>query len=208
MRIVVDSREKEHVRKWLFKRGVRYDVEALPTGDYLFVGDDGKRVLVERKTVNDLIGSYRSGRLKDQFTRMSKEECPILLVTGTVEEVKKYVKVEPTFVQKVMSDAIVKFKFRGVIWMVTNEKDTNVHREGLIFMADMMKSMSMGNMDIVDSVNKKVTKRDINVKSIVDVKKGSAKRCKKCGKVKEMYNYKETKFWLCQTPGCGDSGDI
>jgi len=183
--IIVDSREKKHVRAWLFKRGIRYTVEALKTGDYLFYDKDRNvRILVERKTVSDLFGSFRSGRLKQQMKRMSEESTPMLLVTGDTKELERFTRVDPQIVSKVMSDAIVKYGFKGVIWMVGIGQDT--HEKGLVFMADMLKNMELGNLGKIDEIKKKRRKRNA---------------CESCGVVKTKITIGDKSSWICLN-GC------
>ena len=182
--LIVDSREKKFVRQWLWKKGIRYNVEALKTGDYLFYDDNRDvRILVERKTVSDLVGSFRSGRLKDQMKRMSEEAVPILLITGDPKELERYVKIDKNIVSKIMSDAVVKFGFKSVIWMIGVGQET--HEKGLVFMAEMLKNMELGNLDRMDKVKKerkrkdqcgmcgrKMIRIDLNGKTAIICKKG------------------------------------
>lgn len=58
---------------------VRLEVTELDTGDFVVA----ERVTVERKTVTDLLGSLRTGRLFRQAAKLkSRAERPVLLVEG------------------------------------------------------------------------------------------------------------------------------
>jgi len=81
MTIIVDSHEPESIAKALGGHRI-----PLPEGDYLFYGKDNIRILVERKTVSDLLNSLREKRLHDQLRRMLSQPntVPILLIEGNL----------------------------------------------------------------------------------------------------------------------------
>ena len=91
MKVLVDSFEA-YLAKSL-KKLCKPELVKLPVGDLLIVGDDGALV-VERKTVADLISSIRSNRLWSQLLRMMKTEVilgyevkrRLLLVQGSFWE--------------------------------------------------------------------------------------------------------------------------
>jgi len=78
--IIVDKREErsgiaEHLRR--LGLSVRYEI--LEVGDYLLPGD----IIVERKTVSDLISSILDGRLFDQASNLaSATKYPTLILEG------------------------------------------------------------------------------------------------------------------------------
>ena len=67
--VILDTREPESITKLTFD--VPTSTQALPCGDAWLSTDDGI-VIVERKTVSDLLGSISDGRLFDQASRMAK----------------------------------------------------------------------------------------------------------------------------------------
>lgn len=84
MRLSVDSREDMKYFKFLKDAFPNHDVErvALKTGDYV-----SDKVMVERKSLQDLHQSTFNGRLNDQIGRMVLDErLPVLLVTGNLKE--------------------------------------------------------------------------------------------------------------------------
>ena len=159
--VIVDSREKADIKKYLYVKGVKFKTAALTTGDYLFYDDKHPdiRVLVERKNIGDLISSLYDGRIEKQFKRMSEEEFPILLVTGTVKDLSKHIpfKVEQDAVEKVLSDAVVRYGFRSVIWIVNGFKDPK--KEGLLFVTQLLKNLVNGNLDNIPA-KKAIRKTD------------------------------------------------
>jgi len=147
--LTIDSREKKEIRAYLWKRGIKYNVDALKTGDYLFTDPKNPniRVLVERKSIADLVSSYLDGRIQSQFARLSKEPFPILLVTGKIADLRGKLPFRPDekLVEKVLAIAVVKYGFRSVIWIVGGFKDPK--HEGLVFLANTFKELSLGNLD-------------------------------------------------------------
>lgn len=82
--VIVDTREKNSmVPSYLFERKVKVLFRKLDVGDYL-VGD----LLIERKEVNDFVGSFCSGRLKKQLNNLLDFERRVLLIEGYFENVK------------------------------------------------------------------------------------------------------------------------
>ncbi len=83
----MDTRERgSGVPEALAEMGTAIIYEQLGVGDYV-VSD---RVVVERKTVPDLLESLFDGRLFDQARRMSEYyEIPVVIVEGRVEELRR-----------------------------------------------------------------------------------------------------------------------
>ncbi len=145
--LIVDSREQENVRRVLDSYGVKYKIEALPTGDYEIRTTEGD-VTIERKTVPDLIGSLMSGRLESQMRRLSQKNCPILLITGSFSEYKKYAK-NSKFTQDQMigaiSSCIVRYGLRCVIWIQSSH--SNPHSAGIAMISKLLMKIKEGKLD-------------------------------------------------------------
>jgi len=79
--IITDCHEPESIAKALDSCQV-----SLPEGDYLFYGKGNIRILVERKTVSDVLNSLREKRLQDQLRRMltQPDTISILLIEGNL----------------------------------------------------------------------------------------------------------------------------
>ena len=59
----------------------------LPEGDYLFIGKNGEKVLIERKAVYDLYGSFSKGRVQNQLTRcLAATTDTYLLIEGGLKD--------------------------------------------------------------------------------------------------------------------------
>lgn len=79
--LMIDSREPEWVQKLTFN-GLPTMVTMLEHGDLAAVCSDGRTILIERKTVDDLLSSIADGRLLNQAARMvSQTRWCYLLVT-------------------------------------------------------------------------------------------------------------------------------
>ncbi len=86
MRIVVDKREKNSgIPELLKQSGVFVDFATLKVGDYVVFDN----VVIERKTVSDLLTSFYDGRLFIQCSEMVKHfSTPLLIVEGNIEDLK------------------------------------------------------------------------------------------------------------------------
>jgi len=146
--LIVDSREQENVTKMLDKLGIKYDRAKLLTGDYQMEDADGVKVTMERKTVPDLIGSLMSGRLEEQMRRLANEPCPILLITGSFSEYKKFAKFSKFTVdqlQGAVASCIVKYGLRCVIWIQSSSD--HPHSYGLGIGCKILQKVSEGKID-------------------------------------------------------------
>ena len=81
--IIVDKREERSgIAEFLRRLGLSVRYEVLEVGDYLLPGD----VLVERKTVSDLISSLLDGRLFDQAANLvSVTKNPTMVIEGDMK---------------------------------------------------------------------------------------------------------------------------
>src|SRR3972149_10493653 len=85
LRIIVDEREKKSGIPDLLKAvGVNIEIKTLPVGDYIVAPE----IVVERKSIRDLISSIFDGRLFDQCNRLKEHfEHPAILMEGNVDEI-------------------------------------------------------------------------------------------------------------------------
>ena len=159
--IILDSREKSSIRDILKSYGVKFKVEALSCGDFEIRTPEGK-VTIERKTVTDFIGSLMSGRLESQMRRLANMPCPMLLITGTFDDFKKYAR-KSTFTQDQMIGAIasctIKYGLRGIYWIQTAE--SRPHETGVAFISKLLIKMKEGKLDEIP--DRKLKSKDGNV---------------------------------------------
>jgi Fanconi anemia group M protein len=81
--LFVDVHE-DKLQRMLTKENIEYQVEALPVGDFV-----KSNVVIERKTIEDFIGSVRSGRLWTQLLQMQEnyEKC-YLIISGSFKNIQ------------------------------------------------------------------------------------------------------------------------
>jgi DNA excision repair protein ERCC-4 len=84
LRIVVDKREKNSgIPELLKESGIFVDFATLKVGDYIVFNN----VVIERKTISDLLSSFYDGRLFIQCSQLVKHfTSPLLIVEGNIIE--------------------------------------------------------------------------------------------------------------------------
>jgi ERCC4-type nuclease len=77
MRLIIDIREQDLIdacKMWLEREpgisGITVETESLPIGDILMKTDEKEVLIVERKTLADLISSIKDGRYEEQSHRL------------------------------------------------------------------------------------------------------------------------------------------
>lgn len=146
--LVVDSREQNNVRKVLDQYGIKYKLRTLDTGDYLIKNKEGHEVLLERKQMTDFISSMMDGRLESQMRRMSQHPMPMLLLTGSFAEYRKYAKTTKLTADHVIgavASCVVKYGLRCVMWV--QSADNKPHATGVVLATRVMKKISEGKLD-------------------------------------------------------------
>lgn len=75
----IDAREPEIIKNQLGDLG---EISALTVGDFLFIGkfDGIPRLIIERKTIPDLICSIKDGRFREQRTRLMETNAKIIYI--------------------------------------------------------------------------------------------------------------------------------
>jgi DNA excision repair protein ERCC-4 len=104
LRIIVDEREKKSGIPDLLKAvGVNIEVRTLPIGDYIVAPE----IVVERKSIRDLISSIFDGRLFDQCNRLREHfQHPVILMEGDVDEIEEFTENPLVFYGAISSIAI------------------------------------------------------------------------------------------------------
>ncbi len=158
--LIVDTREKDNTIKALEQAGIRYKRETLPTGDLKISTQDGT-VIVERKQMTDFIQSLLSGRLEEQMRRLSQEQCPGLVLTGSFAEYRKYAKSTRFTVDHVIgavASCVVKYGLRFVIWIQGGS--TQPHAAGIVLTSKIIKKIAEGKIDNIP--DRKLKKNSID----------------------------------------------
>jgi len=120
-RILVDSREAASgIPEILRKRGLYVQMKALDIGDYIV-----SYYAVERKTVQDFIGSLYKGRLFEQAQRMSRSYTDYLLVVeGDIQEVLADLQ-NPRIYWGALLDLAINFGFK-ILFTLDQEQTADV----------------------------------------------------------------------------------
>ena len=101
MNIKVDCREQELIQKIKYYidqipkfANINLVSENLPIGDIIIYDDKEEKLIIERKSVNDLMSSIKDGRYEEQSYRLSGIQHPnhniIYLIEGNVNNVMRF----------------------------------------------------------------------------------------------------------------------
>ena len=78
MKIKIDNREEELIKNINFLianipsfKDIQVIIETLPLGDIIIYNDDSEKLIIERKSVNDLLSSIKDGRYEEQSYRLN-----------------------------------------------------------------------------------------------------------------------------------------
>jgi len=78
MKIKIDNREEELIKNINFLianipsfKDIQVIIETLPLGDIIICDDDSEKLVIERKSVNDLLSSIKDGRYEEQSYRLN-----------------------------------------------------------------------------------------------------------------------------------------
>ncbi len=169
MPVLVDSREPRKVKDFLKAGGIDFEIRQMETGDVLCWNqtEPEVQVLIERKRLDDLISSYYSKRMGEQFQRMSEEKFAILVITGNLQDVldklPPKVKVMPLIIEEIIAMAVIRYNFRSVIWMVDGVND--VHQSGFLTVVKCIQKVVDGQLDAIPQKKVKLSK-DLRVNTL------------------------------------------
>lgn len=153
--IIIDSREQNEEQEYFKRNNIPYRTEALSCGDYAAEDNNGNRVVIERKEIKDYIASLFEGRLDDQLGRLSREDCPILFISGELKEYYDAVpgtsKFTPEQFYGSLASAIVRYGLRSVIW---NQCECS-HSETLGIIVKVLNETIKGNIDKIPKRKKR-----------------------------------------------------
>ena len=198
--IIVDDRERDII-KYLRAKDIEYKIQRLDVGDYLFKNDD-LNIIVERKNINDLVSSYISGRLYKQFKKLSEQAIPILLVTGSMSDVSdRLPTVSHSIVEHITSEAVIRYGFRSVIWILGPFDDPK--NKGVLFLLNAFKELQDRNYDKISlKSRKKYSHKTQAIVSTFGVSEGVAEQLlKRFGNLKGIMGATDNK--LLEVPGLG-----
>jgi DNA excision repair protein ERCC-4 len=153
--IIIDTREQYEEEQYFKNHDIEYRKESLPCGDYAAEDSNGNRVVIERKEIKDYISSLFEGRLDDQMARLAQEDCPILFISGELQEYYDAVPGESRFSKSQfygsISACIVRYGLRCVVW---NQCECS-HEETLGIIVKVLEQTSMGHIDKIPKRKKR-----------------------------------------------------
>jgi ERCC4-type nuclease len=87
MELILDTREHDLINLITLPKTVKQ----LDIGDILINNPDGLSILIERKTINDLIASIKDGRYKEQKARLQTYQGQVIyIIEGTLLKSNSY----------------------------------------------------------------------------------------------------------------------
>ena len=115
--MIIDNREKDLINL-LNEKNISFDTENLELGDILYKSNNNDILLIERKTVDDLMASIKDGRHREQKLRLLKKQnegCEIFyLIEGSILYNKNKDTLYSAILNTLMRDNI-KIIFTGLI---------------------------------------------------------------------------------------------
>jgi len=145
MKIILDDREQQlyhlvNEKNEILDLKLTIEKKTLPLGDIVFVDDDGKELLiVERKSLSDLVASIKDGRYDEQSYRLIHSSGLyrhhiMYLIEGGMSQV-----LNPTEKKMIYSSMLTLQLYKGFSIM----KTTSIHEtaEWIIYSANKLSSM-------------------------------------------------------------------
>lgn len=203
MGIYLDSREPAKFKRLFDAHGLKYEIRQLVTGDVVMWNDaePESQVVIERKRLDDLISSYYSKRMGEQFERLSEEKFAVLIITGNLDEVLRKMpknisaRVMPQIIEEVISMAVIQYNFRSVIWLMDGVQD--VHESGFLMMVKCIQKVVNGNLDSIPQKKIKLSKdlRVNTIRQMFGLDTGAAKNLlRKYGTVRAVLKLTDSDF--------------
>ena len=151
MTLFIDSREPQDVTSYFSKEFKEVERRQLPIGDYLIENT----VIVERKSVMDLLSSVLDGRYEAQMMQLSvrNDEVPLLFVHGSaydIGEMTKHLRLKSN-PWDIITGAIASATARYGIDVVFSES----RDQGFMILVKYMKKLQQKRRSAVKFSNKK-----------------------------------------------------
>ena len=115
--MIIDNREKDLI-DLLNEKQIQFQTENLELGDILFKLDNNDILLIERKTVDDLMASIKDGRYREQKLRLLKKQNEGTHIFYLIEGSLLYNKNKDTLYSAILNTLMrdnIKIIFTGLI---------------------------------------------------------------------------------------------
>ena len=189
MSIIIDNRETGLIKKVkqlvlfnpMFKK-INIIIESLPIGDILFKVDNEDKIVIERKTIKDLLSSIKDGRYSEQSYRLNglinHNHNIIYLIEGNVNEHNIFKKEcdKNVFFSSMFSLNYIKgfsvtrtFGIDESAFFICNSFLKLLHPKSVSFYETSPNEQSSPNEHDYTNVIKKVKKNNITINNIDEI---------------------------------------
>jgi crossover junction endonuclease MUS81 len=117
MNLIIDTRERKIIELLKNENKIKYEIKQLDIGDFIFedLKNEKNNIIIERKSIQDLLSSIVDGRYKEQKMRLLASCYNIMyIIEGHIEDDKVY-------------SAIVSMSLEGINVIHTNNLEKTVH---------------------------------------------------------------------------------
>jgi crossover junction endonuclease MUS81 len=117
MNLIIDMREKKIIELLKNKKKIKYEIKQLDIGDFIFedLKNEKNNIIIERKSIQDLLSSIVDGRYKEQKMRLLASNLNIMyIIEGHTEH-------------KTVYSAIVSMSLEGINVIHTDGLVNTVH---------------------------------------------------------------------------------
>jgi crossover junction endonuclease MUS81 len=166
MYLVIDNRERDLISS-LESLNIDFDVKNLDLGDICFYEDENYEnlyLLIERKTISDLVASIKDGRYREQKTRMKgsgiKMDRIIYLIDGVIKDKDNEKIIYGSMINMQLRDNIKIYKSLNInettnyIIRIFEKIKTDDVKEYFLYYDDT-KNKEISNVEYVQSLKKK-----------------------------------------------------
>jgi len=162
--LLIDARETKiisEIKKHPIK--IKYKIKQLYLGDFIFcvMNDNSSvdvRVLLERKTIPDLVASKLDGRKDEQLTRFNKFSCEkkCYIIEGSIDKRKKY-----KLPHNSIHTMIVNLTFRDGLYVVKTKNVSDTVKHLVKIYKSIQMSPKSTKISEIKSLESKVTISDL-----------------------------------------------
>jgi crossover junction endonuclease MUS81 len=93
MNLIIDTRERKIIELLKNEKKMKYEIKQLDIGDFIFEDPTNEKnnIIIERKSIQDLLSSIVDGRYKEQKMRLLASNCNIMyIIEGNIEHKTVY----------------------------------------------------------------------------------------------------------------------
>ena len=220
--MIIDNREKDLI-KLLIEKKIEIECQNLELGDIVFTNNESKLngneelIMIERKTVDDLMASIKDGRHREQKIRLLKKQKDgvhiYYLIEGSLLYHKKKETLYSSILNTMMRDNIKVIFSRNIEETVTylikmSEKlDFCKISKNTLLLDNKSSNDTVSNENVSNEKisNEKITKEEISNEKVSNQYLDTIKSCKKDNLTKEICYQAMLKQIPGVSTGCAES---